>query len=78
MLSTAVHKSPLVLKQRVGVSRTYIRPVQRHLDLTPLSDNEDEVRWNMGRVFCYDVAFRLLFISGGGYPAIMNYMYMLP
>ena len=43
VLSTAVHKSPLALKQRVGVSKTYIRPVQRDLDLTPLSDDEDVV-----------------------------------
>ena len=39
----SVHKSPLALKQRVGTLRTYIRPLQRDLDLTPLSDEEDMV-----------------------------------
>ena len=36
-----MHKSPLALK-RVGLSRTYIRPLQRDLDLTPLSEDEDD------------------------------------
>ena len=39
----AVHKFPSALKQRVGTSRTYIRPLQKDLDLTPLSDVEDLV-----------------------------------
>ena len=39
----SVHKSPLALKQRVGISRTYVRPMQRDLDLTPLSDEENVV-----------------------------------
>ena len=43
VLSMSVYKSPLALKQRVGSSRTYIRPLQRDLDLTPLSDDEDVV-----------------------------------
>lgn len=32
MLSVAVHTSPSLLKQRVGNSRTYIRPIQKDLD----------------------------------------------
>ena len=33
-LSSLVLTSPLLLKQRVGAARTYIRPIQRDLDLT--------------------------------------------
>ena len=33
-LSSLVLTSPLLLKQRVGEARTYIRPIQRDLDLT--------------------------------------------
>ena len=43
VLSVAVHTSPAVLKQRVGSSRTYIRPVQRDLDITPLEDTQEAV-----------------------------------
>lgn len=35
--------SPAILKQRVGTSRTYIRPVQRDLDLKPIEDMSDVV-----------------------------------
>lgn len=35
-LSKAVYTSLRVLKQRVGQGRTYIRPVQRDLDLSPI------------------------------------------
>ena len=42
-LSMAVHSSPGHLKQRVGNARTYIRPVQRDLDLTATSDIPDGV-----------------------------------
>ena len=38
LLSMAVHTSPSLLKQRVGNARTYIRPIQRDLDLTPIED----------------------------------------
>ena len=38
VLSMAVHLSVDLLKQRVGKSRTYIRPVQQDLDVTPLND----------------------------------------
>ena len=48
VLSMSVHKSPLALKQRVGISRTYIRPLQKDLDLTQLSDDEDVVCVNNG------------------------------
>lgn len=44
VLSMAVHTSPSILKQRVGSARTYIRPVQRDLDLTPLDDKTDVVK----------------------------------
>ena len=43
VLSMAVHTSPNLLKQRVGVSRTYVRPVQRDLDLTPIDDVTEAV-----------------------------------
>jgi len=36
LLSMAAHTSPAVLKERVGKARTYIRPIQRDLDLTPV------------------------------------------
>lgn len=39
----AVHTSPALLKQRVGTARTYIRPVQRDLDVTPLEDHTIDV-----------------------------------
>ena len=35
-LSKLVHTSPTILKQRVGTARTYIRPIQRDLDLSAL------------------------------------------
>lgn len=37
VLSLAVHTSPSLLK-RVGNSRTYIRPIQKDLDLTPIEE----------------------------------------
>ena len=40
-LSGLVMQSPLKLKQRVGVCRTYIRPLQKDLDTTPF-ESEDE------------------------------------
>ena len=39
----AVHTSPAMLKQRVGVSRNYIRPVQRDLDLTAIEGTPEAV-----------------------------------
>ena len=36
VLSINVHTSPTLLKQRVGTSRTYIRPLQADLDVTPV------------------------------------------
>ena len=41
VLSMAVHTSPNLLKQRVGNSRVYIRPVQHDLDLTPVQETPD-------------------------------------
>ena len=38
VLSMAVHSSPRLLKDRVGKCRTYIRPIQQDLDLTPLDE----------------------------------------
>lgn len=37
-----VHKSPLNLKERVANSRTYVKPLQCDLDLTPLDSNDDD------------------------------------
>ena len=34
VLSPNVHASPALLKPRVGASRTYIRPLQKDLDIT--------------------------------------------
>ena len=35
-LSRSVYSSPAALKERVGTARTYIRPVQKDLDLEPI------------------------------------------
>ena len=43
VLSLSVHTSPSLLKQRVGNSRTYIRPIQKDLDLSPIEDTIDAV-----------------------------------
>ena len=43
LLSLGVHKSPSMLKQRVGTSKTYIRPLQCNLDLTPIEINKEVV-----------------------------------
>jgi hypothetical protein len=39
-LSSGVYSSPAALK-RVGSSRTYLRPIQRDLDLEPAEDSSD-------------------------------------
>lgn len=41
VLSSVVYTSPGALKQRVGTSRTYIRPIQRDLDLEPCEEVVD-------------------------------------
>ena len=41
VLSSLVYSSPGALKQRVGTSRTYIRPIQRDLDLEPCEEEAD-------------------------------------
>lgn len=40
----AVHASPSLLKQRVGGSKIYIRPLQRDLDITSVKDEADLVK----------------------------------
>ena len=56
VLSVAVHASPSMLKQRVGSSKTYIRPLQRDLDLTPIvEDAADAV--------CLWVACSILYVG---------------
>ena len=35
-LSALVMQSPMMLKERAGSARTYIRPLQRNLDTTPV------------------------------------------
>lgn len=42
-LSKMVYTSLKVLRQRVGQGRTYIRPIQRHLDITPIFKVPDVV-----------------------------------
>ena len=41
----ATQTSPAVLKERVGVSRTYIRPLQQDLNLDPVKDKSDRVSY---------------------------------
>jgi hypothetical protein len=43
ILPMSLHSSPINLKQRVGNARTYIRPIQRDLDLSSLPENDLEV-----------------------------------
>ena len=38
ILSSVAHSSPHHLKERVGNARTYIRPLQRDLDLSKVID----------------------------------------
>jgi len=40
-LSGLVMHSPIKLKQRVGATRTYIRPLQKNLDTTPIEPEDD-------------------------------------
>jgi len=42
-LSGLVMQSPMMLKQRVGSARTYIRPLQRSLDTTPIKQIDEIV-----------------------------------
>jgi len=42
-LTKIVHSSPEMLKRRVGNARTYIRPLQMDLDLTPLNEITEQV-----------------------------------
>ena len=42
-LSRAVYTSLRVLKQRVGQARTYIRPIQRDLNLSPTTSDREQV-----------------------------------
>ncbi len=42
LLSLLLHKSPFGLKERVRTSRTYVRPVQRDLDITPMDESDEE------------------------------------
>ena len=39
VLSMSVYKSPSLLKERVGNARTYVRPIQKDLEI--LTDEED-------------------------------------
>ncbi len=41
-LAVLAHSSPRMLKQRVGSARTYIRPLQRDLDLARIVDPSSE------------------------------------
>ena len=43
-LSKLAHSSPEMLRQRVGNARTYIRPLQRDLDLSEVVEVADEVK----------------------------------
>ena len=47
-LSSGVYSSPVTLKQRVGKSRTYLRPIKCDLDLEPAEDSSDSgvCEWN--------------------------------
>ena len=54
LLSTAVQMSPATLKQRVGQSRTYIRPLQRNLDLAPVQEKFDDSEVNVAIAYNYN------------------------
>ena len=58
VLSMNVHSSPVLLKQCVGTSRTYIRPLQADLDVTP----QDEVQTDTVRKSYY-IYFHYVVIS---------------
>ena len=45
-LSGLVMQSPMMLKQRVSSARTYIRPLQRNLDTTPVRQLDEIVSLN--------------------------------
>ncbi len=44
-LSSTCLSSPAILKQRVGCSKTYIRPIQQNLDLKPICELPGGVRY---------------------------------
>ena len=50
-LSKTVYTSLKILRQRVGQGRTYIRPLQRNLDLTPIFKITDAV----SDIACYTI-----------------------
>ena len=43
LLSMSVHTSPALLKERVGTSRTYIRPAQRDIDIDVKEEQDDDL-----------------------------------
>ena len=57
----AVHTSPAILKQRVGTSRTYIRPVLRDLDLTPIVKKIDVVNFIIHK--CYNYSYKYIIFT---------------
>lgn len=45
LLTSMAHSSPHHLKERMGTARTYIRPLQRDLDLSEVVDLPDGVKF---------------------------------
>ena len=46
-LNGLLMSSPSLLKQRVGSARTYIRPLQKDLDTTPINFTTEDVSWHL-------------------------------
>ena len=53
--SMAVHNSLTLLKQRVANARTYIRPIQKDLDLTPIEESIETVCYYLGVDACVTI-----------------------
>lgn len=61
-ISVSIAKSPKMLRQVVGASKIYIRPIQRDLDITPVADHfpSQEVRYSpVCTNFCFYCYFCL-------------------
>ena len=54
LISSSLAKSPKLLRQVIGNSRIYIRPIQKDLDITPIEEQatSDEVSFNEYKHTC--------------------------
>lgn len=62
-LSGLVMQSPMMLKERVGSARTYIRPLQRNLDTTPVREVNEIVSFCL--FFCILCWYATCMIGSG-------------